>query len=82
MKKILFVLLPLFVFSQVKTKKQRMVKVAPRGTAIHTSDFELCAKSEEADKGMLDSAKALAMTVVDCWHDAALLKDAKEFFQS
>jgi len=59
-----------------------MVKVAPRGTAIHTSDFELCAKSEEADKGMLDSAKALAMTVVDCWHDTALLKDAKEFFQS
>ncbi len=58
-----------------------MVKVAPEGTAIHTIDFEKCAKSEEADKGLLDSAKAMAMTVIDCWHDPSLLKQAKEFFR-
>tara|TARA_B100000929_G_scaffold144350_1_gene114277 strand:- start:1557 stop:2723 length:1167 start_codon:yes stop_codon:yes gene_type:complete len=59
-----------------------MVKVAPEGTAIHTTDFEKCAKSAEADKGLLDSAKAMAMTVIDCWHDPSLLKQAKEFFRS
>jgi len=58
-----------------------MVKVAPAGTAIHTVDFEKYAKSEEADKGLLDSSKALAMTVIDCWHDPSLLKEAKEFFR-
>ena len=59
-----------------------MVKVAPKGTAIHTVDFEKCAKSEEGDKGVLDSAKSLAMTVLDCWNDPSLLKDAKDFFAS
>ena len=59
-----------------------MVKVAPQGTAIHTVDFEKCAKSEEGDKGLLDSAKSLAMTVLDCWKDPSLLKDAKDFFAS
>ena len=59
-----------------------MVKVAPKGTAIHTVDFEKCAKSEEGDKGLLDSAKSLAMTVLDCWKDPSLLKDAKDFFAS
>ena len=58
-----------------------MVKVAPEGTAIHTIDFEKWAKSEEADKGLLDSAKAMAMTVIDCWHNPSLLKQAKEFFR-
>ena len=58
-----------------------MVKIAPEGTAIHTVDFEKCAKSEEADKGLLDSSKALAMTVIDCWYDPSLLNQAKEFFQ-
>ena len=59
-----------------------MVKVAPKGTAIHTVDFEKCAKSEEGDKGLLDSAKSLAMTVLDCWNAPSLLKDAKDFFAS
>jgi len=57
-----------------------MVKVAPEGTAIHTVDFEKCAKSIEADMGLLDSAKSLAMTVLDCWHDPDLLNDARDFF--
>ena len=59
-----------------------MVKVAPKGTAIHTVDFEECAKSQEADDGLLDSAKSLAMTVLDCWHDPTLLTEAKDFFAS
>ena len=59
-----------------------MVKVAPKGTAIHTVDFEKCAKSEEGDKGLLDSAKSLAMTVVDSRNEPSLLKDAKDFFAS
>ena len=59
-----------------------MVKIAPKGTAIHTVDFEKYAKGKEADKGLLDSAKSLAMTVLDCWKDPSLLKDAKDFFAS
>ena len=67
--------------SQVVPSIHPMVKVAPEGTAIHTIDFEKWAISEEADKGLLDSAKAMAMTVIDCWHDPSLLKQAKEFFR-
>ena len=59
-----------------------MVKVAPKGTAIHTVDFEKCAKSKEWDEGLLDSAKSLAMTVLDCWKNPSLLKEAKDFFAS
>ena len=59
-----------------------MVKVAPKGTAIHTVDFEKCAKSKEGDEGLLDSAKSFAMTVLDCWKDPSLLKEAKDFFAS
>ena len=59
-----------------------MVKVAPKGTAIHTVDFEKYAKSKEGDEGLLDSAKSLAMTVLDCWKDPSLLKEAKDFFAS
>ena len=59
-----------------------MVKAAPTGTAIHTIDFEKYANGEEADKAVLDSAKSLAMTVLDCWADPSLLNEAKDFFAS
>jgi len=49
-----------------------MIKVADDGVAIHTLDFAAFARSEQGDQAVLDGAKAMAMTVVDLWCDAAL----------
>jgi amidohydrolase len=39
--------------------------IAPKGVLIHSPEFAKAAASEAGIKGMLDAAKALAMTVVD-----------------
>ena len=49
-----------------------MVQVAPAGTPIHTPEFAAWAGREEADRAVVDGAKAMAMTIVDLWCDAAL----------
>jgi hypothetical protein len=41
------------------------IAVAPETVVIHSPEFALAAASEAGIKGMLDAAKALAMTVVD-----------------
>ena len=46
------------------------------------NDFEKYCKQTEADVAVIDSAKSLAMTVLDCWADPDLLNNAKEFFAS
>lgn len=53
-----------------------MVKIAPEETAIHTPDFAEYARGPMGDKGVLDGAKALAMTVIDCWTSATVLSEA------
>jgi len=58
-----------------------MIKTAPSGTAIHTVAFEGFAASAEADLAVLDGAKAMAMTIVDCWSEGSLLADAREQFE-
>ena len=58
-----------------------MNKTAPAGTAIHTEAFADCAKSEEADLAVLDGAKAMALTIVDCWTDVSVLAEAREQFE-
>ena len=58
-----------------------MIKTAPAGTAIHTEAFADCAKSEEADLAILDGAKAMALTIVDCWTDDSVLTEAREQFE-
>ena len=57
-----------------------MLQVAPRGIGIHTPEFARYAGGEEGDRAVIDGAKALAMTVVDLWADAALLAAAREEF--
>jgi amidohydrolase len=59
-----------------------MLKTAPTGTAIHTEDFARYAVSEEADRSVVHGAKVMAMTVVDCWADPAVLAAAHEEFAS
>lgn len=49
-----------------------MVQVAPAGVPIHTPEFAAWAGGENADRAVLDAAKAMAMTVVDLWCDATL----------
>ena len=46
-----------------------MIKVAPRGVAIHTPEFETHARSKAADQAVIDGALTMAMTIVDCWGD-------------
>lgn len=53
-----------------------MVKVAPSGVAIHTEEFARYARSESGDLGVLDGAKALAMTAIDLWQSAELRSKA------
>ena len=48
-----------------------MVAVAPRGVAIHTPEFAVHAGGAAGDRAVLDGAKALAATAIDCWTAAA-----------
>ena len=57
-----------------------MIKVAPFGTAIHTEDFARYAAETEADQAIVDGAKAMALTVVDCWADPSVLDAARAEF--
>ncbi|HET9602174.1 MAG TPA: M20 family metallopeptidase [Acidimicrobiales bacterium] len=58
-----------------------MIKVAPEGVPIHTPEFARYAGREEADRAVLDGAKAMAMTVVDLWADAAVFAAARAEFE-
>ena len=57
------------------------VAIAPPDVAIHTAQFRELAASEEGMKGMLDAAKAMAMTVVDVLMDADLRRRMQEEFR-
>ncbi|HJP16463.1 MAG TPA: M20 family metallopeptidase [Acidimicrobiales bacterium] len=58
-----------------------MIKIAPEEIAIHTPDFAEYARGPMGDKGVLDGAKALAMTVIDCWTSATVLPNAVAEFK-
>jgi metal-dependent amidase/aminoacylase/carboxypeptidase family protein len=46
-----------------------LVAVAPPGVSIHTPEFARHAGGPEGDRGVLDGAKALTATIIDCWLD-------------
>jgi metal-dependent amidase/aminoacylase/carboxypeptidase family protein len=46
-----------------------LVAVAPPGVSIHTPEFARYAVGPEGDRAVLDGAKALAATIIDCWLD-------------
>lgn len=58
-----------------------MVACAPRGTAIHTSDFAAAAVSAAADRAVVDGAVMMALTAVDFWVSERLRAAVKEDFQ-
>lgn len=57
-----------------------IVQVSPPTVAIHTTEFARYARSESGDRAVLDGAKAMAMTVVDMWCDAALMDAVRADF--
>jgi hypothetical protein len=57
------------------------VAIAPPDIPIHTSEFRELAASEDGLAGMLDAAKAMAMTVVDVLTDRDLLRRIQEEFR-
>ena len=50
-----------------------MIKVAPTDVPIHTPAFAEYARGPSGDAAVIDGAKALAMTALDCWLDDAVL---------
>ncbi len=52
------------------------VQIAPDEVAGHTPEFRAASASAEGHKGMLDAAKALAMTAVDLLYDRELVDKA------
>src|SRR5215211_5131947 len=57
-----------------------MIQVAPLGVSIHSPEFTRFAGGDDGDRAVIEGAKALAMTVVDLWTDAAVLAAAREEF--
>jgi amidohydrolase len=66
--------------SQVVPAIHPSIAIAPQDVILHSSEFAQAAASERGDQGLVDSAKALAMTVVDLLGQAeALERVAGEF---
>jgi len=42
-----------------------MVAIAPRRVALHTAEFATFAAAESGQQGVVDGAKALALTAID-----------------
>lgn len=58
-----------------------MIACAPRGTAIHTSDFARHAVSASADRAVIDGAISMALTGIDFWVSERLRHDIAEDFR-
>ncbi len=58
------------------------IAIAPPEIGIHSAGFAVCAASEDAHRGLVDAAKALAMTAVDVLTDAELRDRMQEAFLS
>jgi len=56
------------------------IAIAPQHVPTHTVEFREMAASEEGHRGLLDSAKALAMTGIDVLMDSELRKRMREEF--
>jgi amidohydrolase len=57
-----------------------MLGIAPPGVGIHTPRFAEFALGEEGDRGVIDGAKIMAMTIVDLWSSNEALGRVREEF--
>ncbi len=67
--------------SQLVPAIHAFVAIAPIGVVTHSPQFASAATSEAGIKGLLDAAKALAMTVVDLVANPEITSQVKEEFQ-
>ncbi|MFC1948567.1 M20 family metallopeptidase [Chloroflexota bacterium] len=67
--------------SQIVPSIHPFVAIADKEALIHSPEFARAAVSDRGIKGMLDAAKAMAMTVVDLLADSKTLAKVKEEFE-
>ena len=67
--------------SQLLPTIQPMVAIAPDDVLIHTPQFAKAAASEDGLRGLLDAAKAMAMTVVDLLASTETVEKVQEEFR-
>lgn len=67
--------------SQLVPSIHPLVAITPAGVVNHSPEFARAAVSEAGTRGLLDAAKALAMTVVDLLANHGALAKVKEEFQ-
>ncbi len=68
--------------SQLVPSIHPFVAIAEKEILIHSPEFASAAASERGTEGMLDAAKAIAMTVVDLVANSETLDKVKEEFKS
>jgi amidohydrolase len=66
--------------SQVVPTIHPTIAIAPREVLIHTPEFATAAASQEGQQGLMDAAKAMAMTVVDILGQPRMLDKIKQEF--
>jgi amidohydrolase len=66
--------------SQVIPAIHPSVAVSSPDVLLHSAEFAVAAASESGHKGILDAAKALAMTIVDLLGDPQAIKKVKDEF--
>ena len=67
--------------SQLVPSIHPFVAIAPIGTVTHSPQFTSAATSEAGIQGLLDAAKALAMTIVDLVANPEITSQVKKEFQ-
>jgi metal-dependent amidase/aminoacylase/carboxypeptidase family protein len=65
--------------SQVVPSIHATIAIAPREALIHTPEFAAAAASDAGHNGLMDAAKAMAMTVADILQPGTLDRIKQEF---
>jgi amidohydrolase len=68
--------------SQVVPSLQPFIAIAPTTISVHSPEFAAAAASEEGHRGLIDAAKAMALTAIDLLEPAAMSKVKGEFDKS
>ena len=59
-----------------------MISIAPPRVALHTQEFARCAASADGERGVVDGAKAMAMTGIDVLCTPGLLDAMRAAFKA
>jgi amidohydrolase len=66
--------------SQVVPAVHPVIEIAPDNCVLHSDEFITAASSEQGHQGLIDAAKAMAMTAVDLIAEPANIEKVKEEF--